>query len=395
MLELLLFIVLGIVVGIIFGLAPGLHPNFLILMVPILFSLSISPLNLLVFIVAMAVANAISDFIPSILFGAPEEGTELSVMPGHKMLLAGQGYQAIKLAAIGGMFSIVFLCIIFPATIFIFPFIYATLSPLLFFLLAAIAIYMILTEKGNKKIIAVFCFFLSGMIGISLSRLPLDSTLSLFPVLSGLFGASTLLMQFRHKNIRVKNQQPEEYVSRRLVSRSVIFGSLGGIFSGILPGVGTSQIASLATVDKNEKSFLVTLGALSASNIMISIMSLWLISKARSGLAIMIGNFIDLTFQQVLLIMFVALLSAAISVIITLKLAKFFLHIIENVNYVMISKIIFIIISVAVLISTGFYGILLFMICTALGIFVHISKIKMSILMGVLLLPTIIFYAPF
>jgi putative membrane protein len=387
---------LGIAVGIIFGVIPGLHPNFLIIVAPLMLSFFSSTENLIGFVVAMAVSNAISDFISSILFGAPEQGTELSVTPGHRMLLAGHGYQAVKLAVMGGLFSIVFVCVLFPAVAFIFPFIYKSISPFLFFVLIVVSLYMIFSERAPGKIIAAFiCFGLAGIVGISLNNLSLNPALSLFPVLSGLFASAVLIVQFRRKPVKIPRQKPDEYVSPRLVKRSVIFGSVGGIFSGLLPGVGTSQIASLATVDKNEKSFLVTIGAIGTSNIIISIISLWLIGKTRSGVALIISGFESIDFYDVVLVLFVALLAGAIAASLTLKLARIFLGIIEKADYSLISKFIFSVILLSVIITTGLAGVILFAVCSSIGIFAYMSGIKMSCLMGVLLLPTIIFYFPF
>jgi len=389
---LLLFLFLGIAVGIVFGIIPGLHPNFLVVFAPLMFFSSTSE-EIIVFVVAMSVSNVISDYIPSILFGAPEEGTELSVTPGHRMLLAGHGRQAIKLAVMGSVFSVLLICLLFPAIILVFPAIYSLLQPLLFFLLAAISVYMVLAQ--DHVIEAALCFVLSGIVGVSLHNFPIDASLALFPVLSGLFGASMLIVQFRQKVVAVKKQKPDEYVSPRLVKRSVLFGSLGGIFSGLLPGVGTSQVASLATVDKNEKSFLVTLGALATSNILISIVSLWLIGKARSGASIIIANYAALGFNDVLLILFTAVFAAGVAAIVTLRLSGMFLGIIEKVNYVTVSKIIFLVILSSVAIFSGFFGLFLFFSCTALGLFAYLSRIRMSCLMAVLIVPTMMFYFPF
>ncbi len=395
MLELFLFVVLGIIVGILFGLIPGLHPNFLLLLSPLLFSISASPQNLIAFVMAMAVSNSISDFIPSILLGAPDEGTELSVNPGHRMLLSGQGYQAVKLAVVGGLFSVIIISILFPLVALLFPVVYAYLQPVLFFVLSLVSIYMILAEGGKGKIIALVCFLLAGAVGIYSRSIPIDASLLLFPILSGLFGGSILIMQFRKYDVRLEKQRPEEYVSGRLIKRSALFGAVGGIFSGLLPGVGASQMASVATVDKNEKSFLVTLGALAASNIIISVVALWLIGKARSGASVIIANFTALSFGDVLLVLSVALFAAAVASLITLKLAKIFLLLVERINYVLVSKAVFVIILAVVVVFTGVYGLFLFVVCTSLGIFAHTSKIRMSVLMGVLLLPTTVFYYPF
>ena len=99
-LEVLFFILLGIVFGVLTGLIPGVHPNLIVLTIPILMALNLEPLVLLAFIVSLAVTNSITDFIPSILLGAPDSGNELSILPGHRLLMQGLGYQAVKLCLV-------------------------------------------------------------------------------------------------------------------------------------------------------------------------------------------------------------------------------------------------------------------------------------------------------
>ena len=103
MLEIILFVLLGAAAGIGFGLVPGLHPNAIIIFVPIIAASGIEPAPVIVFVAAMAAANSIADTIPSIMLGAPEAGSELSVLPGHRLLMSGYGYDAVKLTVIGSV----------------------------------------------------------------------------------------------------------------------------------------------------------------------------------------------------------------------------------------------------------------------------------------------------
>ena len=120
MLEILLAIIVGLLVGVLFGLIPGLHPNTIILLVPLIAQLSLPPLVIIAFVVSLGISNTFVDFIPSMLLGAPEAGNELSVLPAHKMLLQGNGYDAVKLAVIGGLGSILLVIALFPSIIFSF-----------------------------------------------------------------------------------------------------------------------------------------------------------------------------------------------------------------------------------------------------------------------------------
>src|SRR3989338_6977520 len=216
-LEALLFLSIGMALGIVFGLVPGLHPNNIILFIPLLVALNINPVLLIIFITAAAVANSIIDFIPSILLNAPDAGNELAVMPGQRLLISGHGYHAIKLAVVGSIGSVILCIILFPLLFFSMPFLYDALGPYIYIFLITIAAIMILTEKGMKKLIALFCFMLAGIVGIISSSLPIDNTLILFPILSGMFGVSMIAMQLRNRVSVPKQRHSEIYVSKRLV----------------------------------------------------------------------------------------------------------------------------------------------------------------------------------
>lgn len=394
MLEILLAVLAGMIAGIVMGLIPGLHPNTIIFLVPLISQLGLAPLVIIAFVVALGISNTFIDFIPSMLLGAPEAGNELAVLPAHRMLMQGNGYDAIKLAVIGGIGSIIFIIAALPAIIFAIPTIYEASRPFTYALLIFIVIAMVLQEKTPmKKASATLCFALAGFIGMSMQYLPVERNIILFPVLSGFFGISLLV--FSSKRITVPARKKEIHATGRQQRRSIIFGSIGGLVSGLLPGVGSSEIASFASIDKNEKSFLITLGAITISNTLLSIMALWIIDKSRSGIASALEQLVQISFGEFLFIAGVALSVAAISSLVTLFLAKKSLNTIERIDYSKISKAIIAFIILMTAIFAGAYGLLLLATCTALGVFTHLSGIRRGVLMGVLILPTIVFYLPF
>ena len=391
MLELIFAMLLGIAFGFLLGLAPGIHPNTTILLLPLFLAIGFSSLPLLIFLASMAITNAISDIIPSILLGAPDN--ELSVLPGHRMLLLGQGYQAIKLSVIGSIGAIIFVTALMPIIFFGLPNLYAIIKPYIFLLLILISAFLIYTEKGaNKKAVALLCFLLAGIIGLFSQRLPIDNNLVLFPILSGFFGISMLLLQIKSKTEIPEQKEGELYISKKTINRSVIFGSLGGVLSGFLPGVGSSQIAAIATIDKNDRSFLITNAAINAANALMAMLSLYLISKPRSGVAVMIEQAMNIGFNESLIIIAVSLAAAGIAALLTLKSAKIFVKLIRKIDYSKISIAIITLLVFLTFLFTGFYGLLLLATCTALGIFVNLSGIRRGLLMGALIIPTILFY---
>ncbi len=394
MLEILLFIFLGLALGILLGLIPGLHPNMVALIVPAIAGMNIDAANIIAFAVTLAISNTFLDFIPSMLLGAPEPGKELAMLPAHRMLMEGHGYDAVKLAVIGGLGSVVFVTAAMPLIFFSVPLIYEIVKPYTYIALMFIIAVIILSEESNRKMLAAAgCFFLSGMVGLFSASLDIDRTLVLFPILSGMFGVSMLLLS-RQEKITPEKKRKDIHVSSRLTRRSIIFGSIGGIFSGMLPGVGSSEISSMASLDKNEKGFIITVGAVTISNTLMALLAIWLIQKPRSGIAVVVDQLTSIGFNEFLLIIFAALAIAGLSAIITLKLARIFTGKIERINYRKINMFVIGLIIAMTIIFTGAYGLLLLGTCTALGIFTNLMGVRRSVLMGVLILPTIIFYLP-
>lgn len=394
LLEILLFFSLGFVFGVFLGLVPGIHPNMIVLFVPLLYFFDMQPLPFLAFVVSLAVTNAVVDFIPATFLGAPEPGSELAVLPGQRMLLQGHGHDAVKLAAIGSLGAVLLVVASLPLAVFSVPFFYGLLRPYIHILLAVFVFFIVFTENtARKKMASFFVFLFSGAVGVFGFNLPLNETFILFPVLSGFFGISALLLQLRVKTkIPAQNEMPV-YVSRKTINRSVLKGALGGVFSGFLPGVGTSQIAAVISREKNDKSFLVSLGAISAGNILLSILSLWLIGKARSGAAVAISEFYSIGYGEFLFIVAVSLLACGLAVAATVWLSKKVLFFLEKADYSKTAAAVIAFVVFLTAIFTGVYGLLLLVLSAACGIFSSLAGIKRGVMMGVLILPTIFFYA--
>src|SRR3989344_2969649 len=117
MLEIIYFalaLLLGILAGIITGLLPGIHINlvsaFLVASSAFLLAF-LSPVSIIIFIVAMTITHTFLDFIPSVFLGAPDDDSVLAVLPGHEMLLKGKGHEAIILTLYGGIIGIILILI--------------------------------------------------------------------------------------------------------------------------------------------------------------------------------------------------------------------------------------------------------------------------------------------
>ncbi|MBD3202925.1 hypothetical protein GF327_01415 [Candidatus Woesearchaeota archaeon] len=183
-LEVIFVLFLGMIIGVFTGIVPGIHVN---LIATTLFALSpillnyLEPLSLAVFIISLSVVHSFLDTIPSVYLGAPENENALSVLPGQKMLLRGEGYQAVKITILGTYIGMIIAIFLIPLFILIANKIYPLLKPYLIYLLVMLMAYMILKEK--QKFWSFFLFMVSGTLGIVVFSVP-NLNEPLFPMLS-------------------------------------------------------------------------------------------------------------------------------------------------------------------------------------------------------------------
>ncbi len=103
-------------------------------------------------IIGCLITHTFLDIIPSVFLGAPDEDTALSVLPGHRLMLMGRGYEAIKCSALGSFGSVlVALLALFPARLLMGSPInaYEKLWPFIPFILIIIVSLLILSERGE------------------------------------------------------------------------------------------------------------------------------------------------------------------------------------------------------------------------------------------------------
>ena len=57
-------------------------------------------------VVACAVAHTVANIVPSIYLAIPEGDTALSVLPGHRMVMAGRGEEALRVSVTSSIASL-------------------------------------------------------------------------------------------------------------------------------------------------------------------------------------------------------------------------------------------------------------------------------------------------
>ncbi|MBT5022599.1 hypothetical protein HOK51_01240 [Candidatus Woesearchaeota archaeon] len=397
--ELTLAIIIGIFAGIITGLIPGIHVNLISILLisisPFLLTLT-SPLALAVFIIALATTHTFLDSIPSVFLGAPDSDHALSVLPGHKLLLEGKGFEAVKLTVIGSFLCLIAAICLVPILIPTVGFIYPYLKNYIGFILLAIIVFMIVKDKKPKLILKnLFIFMLSGILGILILTSPIKDPL--FPMLSGLFGTSTLIISLFENNKLPKQTTTETITIKTSTTiKAISAGTFAGTLTSFFPGLGPAQgavIASQITRNIGDHGFMILVGGINTVNFVLSLITFLVLSKARNGAVIAISNFFEIINIPILLIFISsALIVGSIASIFALKISKIFSRVISKINYQKLVTGVIILVVLLVLTLNGFMGLYILIISTAIGILPPKLNIPRNHAMGCLLLPVVLFF---
>ncbi len=397
-LALIAALLLGVTAGVFTGLFPGIHVNlvsvFLLSISPTLLKIT-SPISLAIFIVSMAITHSFLDFIPSIFLGAPDEDSFLSILPGHELLQQGKGYEAVILTLYGSLIALPIILLFIPLFIFFLPPIYNLLQLMIPFLLIFISFYLIFREDNLLSSLTIF--LLAGFLGLATFQLPIKEPL--LPLLTGLFGSSTLIVSLKTSSKKLTKQFIPKLRQITLTKKQFISSSLAASIAAplcsFLPGIGSGHAAVIASElkDQDSRSFLFTMGAITTIVTALTFITLYAINKTRSGTAVAVKEILkSLSLNNLIIIILTMILSSLIAFIVGIKLSKLAAKNINKINYKLLSIVTLIILLTVNILFSNLLGLIVLMTATALGIFAILSNSRRINLMGSLLIPTILFY---
>ncbi len=394
----ILALLIGIAAGTITGLFPGIHVNlvsvFLLSISPTLLKIA-SPISLAIFIVSMAITHSFLDFIPSIFLGAPDEDSFLSILPGHELLQQGKGYEAVVLTLFGSLTALPIILLFIPLFIFFLPPIYNLLQLIIPFLLIFISLYLIFRE--NNFLSSLIVFLLAGFLGLATFQLPIKEPL--LPLLTGLFGSSTLIVSLKTSSQKLTKQiiKPLKQISLRKsqIISSTLSASIAAPLCSFLPGIGSGHAAVIASelTEQDNRSFLFTIGAITTIVTALTFITLYAINKTRSGTAVAIKEILkSFSLNHLIIVIITIILSSLIAFIVGIKISKLIAKNINKINYKFLSIMTLMLLLAINILFSNPLGIIVLITATALGIFTILSNSRRINLMGSLLVPTIIFY---
>jgi putative membrane protein len=394
-LEISIALAFGVAFGIITGLAPGIHVNLvaaaLLSLSPILLE-HLSPLSLGVFIMALAVTHSYHDTIPSVYLGAPENENSLSVLPGQKMLLQGHGYQAVKITILGTYSGMLLSFLLIPLFLAAAGSISPVIKPYLPYMLIFFVVLMIMRE--SDKFWSALLFLLSGTMGLivfSMSALKEP----LFPMLSGLFGVSGLLISLSENSSIVpqKTERDIDLDSHELAK--ALSGSAIGVFLiQFFPGLGPAHgavMASQVIKKMKDRIYLALVGAMGTMSVIFSLVTFYSLDKAKDGSIVVLSKLIEIDLRSFLVLLSTMLVAGSISVFLVLSLSKRFSKVISMIDYRKLIIAVIASVMIICLLISGWQGILVLLTATCIGLIAPLKSIGRSHAMGCLLLPVILY----
>ncbi len=409
----MLFSLLGCAVGVVTGLIPGIHVNtmasLILVLYPGLSGLMMQYLEqdyvaiaLCCLIMSASVVHSFMDFIPSVFLGAPDAEDAISMLPGHRLLLKGQGMVAVRSAAIGSLIG----CS--AAVILAIPMQYLMLAGLAnnldnftkIVLLAVSALILYNEFKRGNIVMGSIAFLLAGALGWMVMKLPIpasgvmgDGTL-LMPMLSGLFGLPTMLTAAEGKPFPKQVDKLKDPVGLIPGLKGVIMGSVAGWFPGITSTVGATISATIMP-DRSPERFISTVASIGTVTTVLSLVTLSISGGGRSGTVIVIGQILGDSITGFATVPFVMMLIAAsaaslIGYILTIGFGRAIATFLSKCRQDIMNKTICVLLIVLTFCLTGPWGMVILLAGTLIGFIPVSNDTGKTVLCACLILPVLV-----
>jgi TctA family transporter len=272
---------------------------------------------------------------------------------------------------------------------------------------------------------ALSVFLMAGLLGFivlstglfGLNWYPLPSLVTskgsagLFPLFTGLFGFSTLLLSLA-RNDGIPDQRVEMNEAQLFRGRfsSGLKGAIAGCFAGWFPGISNATATVIAKMldDRrykadSEKDFIVAVSAVNTSSCFFTLLALFVLLRARSGVMSTVMSelgdtlvpwtqvgFIPLAMTTLLLS---GVIAACVGFALTRRIGRRFALISSGLDYRRLVRIIMLLLVGLVFLLSGIMGLVVALLATCLGMIPPLVGVKRVHLMGSLLLPLMIMFA--
>ncbi len=393
----LAFILGGIVVGTISGLTPGIHVNNLaLLLASVAGSIAGPPKLVGAAILAAGVVHSFLDVVPSLALGVPDPVMAAGALPGHRLVIEGQGREALRLSALGSGLAVAFAVPLAVPVTMVMTGAYPHVRDHLPLLLVGVTAFLVLTEptmRGKIGGLVVFCT--SAVLGIL--TLPLSPTAPLgvggvlTPLFAGLFGAPVLVDAMEGTGVPPQAETTLT-MTQRAVAITALAGAFAGAIVGYLPGVSSAiaAVLALALVPRRTEArgFIVASSGVNTSNTIFALFALVSLGTPRTGVMVALQQ-TNAPLEFPVLLASIAI-AGVVGFVLVLVLGDTYLETVGGLNYRWLSIVVLCLLVAASFLFAGTVGIGLFVCSAILGCMPPRVGCRRAHLMGVLIGPLIV-----
>jgi putative membrane protein len=384
----------GVLLGTLSGLCPGLHANNMALLLAAGASSVPGPPRLLgAAMLAAGTVHTFLDVVPSLALGVPDPAMAAAALPGHELVLAGRGREALRLSALGSGLAVAFAVPLAIPVTRLMTGVYPSLVSHLPTVLGAIVVGLVTTEPTyRRKLGAGVAVAASGGLGLVTLDLAtnglLDAGGMLAPLFAGLFGAPVLVEAMGGAGVPTQSE-PAVTASRKTVGLLALLGTVAGAVVGYVPGVSSAIAATGALLAVpyrfGARGFVVTTSGVNTANSVFALFALVALGSPRTGVLVAVDE-AGVPLDVPLMLGSVALAAVA-GFALVLVVGDRYLRVVGNLDYTRLSVTVLSVLALLSLVLAGSIGVLVFAVATVVGLVPARFGSRRACLMGVLLVP--------
>ncbi|NJE05633.1 hypothetical protein E3E36_05645 [Thermococcus sp. M36] len=367
----------GIAGGTLSGISPGIHVNTL---AAFLSALGMSN-NLLLF--SMGLTHTFLDVVPSAFLGVPDEGTALGILPAHRLVLQGRAMEVVRMALWASFLAILMAFPLIPVYTVLASHYRADIGRAAVLLLFAV---LVVTERGWRRVYAVFVFLLSGVLGVFVFRLPL--THPYYHLFTGLFGVPVLIGALFGGTGDISPGSGEVLMERGRFLKFSFLGTILGMAASLIPAFTASQAALMGSfISRDERSFLTVVFSVNTANFIFSFVNFVETGRRRNGIVSLMA---PMSADALLVYLSAAVFVAAVILLYGEPLARLILSALTLVPYRLLNASVLLLLACLSFLFDGPAGLLILAGSAMIGLLPPVLGMKRTNCMGVLMLPIII-----
>jgi putative membrane protein len=391
------FLLAGVALGTVSGLLPGLHANNMaFLLAGVAPSIPGPRVYVAMAMLAAGVVHTFLDVVPSLALGVPDAAMAAVALPGHRLVLAGRGREALRLSALGSGGAVVLAIPLAIPVTRVMTAAWPTIRAHLTAVILAVAAGIVLTEGSPVAMAgAAVSLVASGLLGVATLELspaaPLSAGGMLAPLFAGLFGAPVLIDAVGGGGIPPQDD-PAVAVAGREVAGLTGLGTLAGAVVGYVPAISSAIAATgalLAVPGRyGARGFVVATSGVNTANAVFALFALLAIGSPRTGVLVAVGA---VGAPVSLPHMLVAVAAAGgVGFLLVPTLGDRYLMVVGRVDATALSVMILLALAGLSYLFAGRVGVVAYLAATVVGLVPPRFQARRASLMGVLFGPLVV-----